>query len=101
MAAQVALRRQNASGDSVVLSTKGNEIEKQTHNTKHTHSSLINNKRAALSKTKPTTDFVEQQKLFNKNIKKLREQNNFKNLNKKSKINLKVFLFENFNFTFY
>jgi hypothetical protein len=71
MAAQVALRRQNVGGDDSIIETSDNgDIPKKILNIK----------------TKIASDLIEKHKMFNKNFKKLKEENNLKNSLMKSKL---------------
>ena len=64
MAAQVALRRQNVGGDDSVIENDDN---------------LDSPRKVFNIKTKIASDLIEKHKMFNKNFKKLKEENNLKN----------------------
>ena len=61
MAAQVALRRQNVGGDDSVIENNDN---------------LDSPRKVFNIKTKIASDLIEKHKMFNKNFKKLKEENN-------------------------
>ena len=92
MAAQVALRRQNAiSDESTSVNCLNNTMSerKQINYYKNFRLNKFNNGNYSVTKKnankiRVTADFLEQHKLYHKNLKKLREQAFLKNSIKKS-----------------